>query len=194
MQRVEDYCSSGLQGSSIAEPMSQPSPPKPAKLVIGIFLHEKTFGTPVVDNLIEKFGDVDIVSAWIPFDQTTYYEAEMGAPLYRRMMAFETLINQSELAQVKLFTNEIEKQYADKGKRVVNIDPGYLLLERFVLATGKNFAHRIYIGKKIYADLTLVFRKGLFEALPWSFPDYAGDQVQTFLMRVREKYALDLKR
>ncbi len=174
--------------------MSQPSPPKPAKLVIGFFLHEKTLGTSVVENLIEKFGDVDIVSAWMSFDQTTYYEPEMGTPLFRRMMAFETLIHQSELAQVKLFTNEIENQFAGKGKRIVNIDPGYMLLERFVLATGKNFAHRIYIGKRIYADLTLVFRKGRFEALPWSFPDYAGDQVQAFLMRVREKYALDLKK
>jgi hypothetical protein len=194
LQLVEDSGSSGLRGSSIAEPMSQPRPPKPAKLVIGLFLHEKPLGTPVVENLMEKFGDVDIVSAWMPFDQTTYYEPEMGAPLYRRMMAFETLIHQSELAQVKLFTNEIEKQYADNGKRVVNIDPGYMLLERFVLATGKNFAHRIYIGKRIYADLTLVFRKGRFEALPWSFPDYAGDRIQTFLMRVRDKYAKDLKR
>ena len=174
--------------------MSQPGPPKSAKLVIGFFLYEKSLGTPIVENLIEKYGDVDIVSAWMPFDQTTYYEPEMGAPLYRRMVAFETLIHQSELAQVKLFTNEIEKQYADKLKRVVNIDPGYMLLEKFVLATGKNFAHRIYIGKGIYADLTLVFRKGRFEALPWTFPDYASDRIQTFLMRVREKYAMDLKR
>ena len=174
--------------------MSRSSPPKPAKLVIGFFLKEKNLGIPVVENLIERFGEVDIVSEWMPFDQTTYYEPEMGAPLYRRMMAFETLIQQNQLAEVKLFANEIEKQYADNGKRLVNIDPGYLLLERFVLSTGKNFAHRIYIGKEIYADLTLIFRKGRFELLPWSFPDYAGDRVQTFLMRVRGKYARDLKR
>ena len=174
--------------------MSQPRSPKPAKLVIGFFLHEKSLGILIVNNLIERFGDVDIVSEWMPFDQTSYYEPEMGAPLYRRMMAFEKLVHQSELAQVKLFTNEIEKQYADNGKRAVNVDPGYMLLERFVLATGKNFAHRIYIGKRIYADLTLIFRKGRFESLPWSFPDYAGNRVQTFLMRVREKYAVDLKR
>ena len=174
--------------------MSQPNPPKPAKLVIGIFLREKTLGTPVAETLIERFGDVDIVSEWMPFDQTTYYEPEMGAPLYRRMMAFETLIRQSELPSIKLFTNGIEKQYADNGKRVVNIDPGYLLLERLVLATGKNFSHRIYIGKGIYADLTLVFRRGRFESLPWTFPDYAGNRIQAFLTRVRKKYAMDLKR
>ena len=174
--------------------MSLPSPPKPAKLVIGFFLREKSLGIPVVENLIQRFGDVDIVSEWMPFDQTAYYEPEMGSPLYRRMLAFETLVQQSELSQAKRITNQIEKQYTDNGKRGVNIDPGYLLLERFVLATGKNFAHRIYIGKKIYADLTLVFRKGRFESLPWSFPDYAGDRIQTFLTRVREKYAHDLKR
>jgi Domain of unknown function (DUF4416) len=174
--------------------MSQPRPPKPAKLVIGFFLKEKALGRPIVKSLVKKFGDVDIVSEWMLFDQTTYYQTEMGAPLYRRMMAFETLIHQSELAQVKRFTNTIETEYSDKGKRGVNIDPGYLLLERFVLATGKNFAHRIYIGKEIYADLTLIFRKGQFETLPWSFPDYAGEGVQTFLTRVREKFAFDIKR
>jgi len=174
--------------------MSQPNPPKPAKLVIGFFLKEKNLGTPIVENLVERFGDVDIVSDWMSFDQTAYYASEMGAPLYRRMMTFETLIRQSALARVKRFTNEVEQQYSDNGKRVVNIDPGYLLLERFVLATGKNFAHRIYIGKEIYADLTLIFRKGRFESLPWTFPDYAGDRIQTFLMRAREKFAVDLKR
>ena len=173
--------------------MSRPRPPRPAKLVIGFFLKDKTLGTPLVENFVQRFGDVDIVSEWMPFDQTTYYESEMGAPLYRRMMAFETLIRQSELAQVKLFSNEIENQYAQNGKRVVNIDPGYLLLERLVLATGKNYAHRIYIGQGIYADLTLVFRKGRFETLPWTFPDYAGERVQTYLTRVREKFAQDLK-
>jgi hypothetical protein len=174
--------------------MSQPAPPQPAKLVIGFFLHEKNLGASVVEKLIQRFGDVDIVSEWMPFDQTAYYEPEMGVPLHRRMLAFETLVQQSELSQAKLITNQIEKQYAHNGKRGVNIDPGYLLLERFVLATGKNFAHRIYIGKRIYADLTLVFRKGHFESLPWSFPDYAGARIQAFLTRAREKYAHDLKK
>ena len=173
--------------------MSQPRPPKPAKLVIGFFLKEKALGTPVIQEFVRRFGDVDLVSEWMPFDQTSYYEPELGAPLYRRMVAFETLIHQEELAQVKLFTNEMEHRYTDNGNRAVNIDPGYLLLERLVLATGKNFAHRIYIGKQIYADLTLVFRKGRFESLPWTFPDYTESRMQAFLMRVRDKFSQDLK-
>jgi uncharacterized protein DUF4416 len=173
--------------------MSQPKPPRQAKLIIGFFLQDKNRCVSLVENLVKRFGDTDIISEWIPFDQTSYYEPEMGKPLYRRLMTFERLIHQDELPQIKLDTNTIEGQFADNGKRAVNIDPGYLLLERFVLATGKNFSHRIYIGKEIYADLTLVFRKGRFESLPWTFPDYAGQQIQKFLMRARQKYALNLK-
>ena len=130
----------------------------------------------------------------MPFDQTTYYEPEMGQPLFRRMLAFKNMIHQSQLAEIKLGTNKIESLFVVDGKRTVNIDPGYLLLERLVLATGKNFSHRIYIGKDIYADLTLIYRQGRFESLPWTFPDYAGKQIQQFLQRVRSKYAIDLKK
>jgi hypothetical protein len=75
----------------------------------------------------------------------------------------------------------------------VNIDPGYLLLERFVLATGKNYAHRIYIGQNIYADLTLTYAKGGFQTLPWTYPDYASPEIRDFLLQVRYKYSMDLK-
>jgi hypothetical protein len=61
-----------------------------------------------------------------------------------------------------------------------------------VLASGKNFSHRIYIGQHIYADLTLIFRKGAFETLPWTYPDYADQPIRSFLERARKKYAVDL--
>ena len=140
------------------------------------------------------FGELDLVSAWMPFDYTAYYELELGSPLYRRLLAFETLIDQQDLAEVKLATNRIEQSYSRHRKRRVNIDPGYLLYERFVLASGKNFSHRIYIGHQIYADLTLIFRKGAFETLPWTYPDYADQPIRSFLERVRKKYAVDLKK
>ena len=173
--------------------MSQPKEPMPAKLVVSVFLKEKTRIKSVVEALMDNFGPVDLISAWMPFDWTTYYQREMGRPLYRRMMAFNRLIEQDALPDIKLNTNHIEKQHGVDNKRCVNIDPGYLLLERFVLATGKNFSHRIYIGKRIYADLTLVYKKGGFRALPWTFPDYADPGMHVFLEKVREKYAFDLK-
>ncbi|RZB36705.1 MAG: hypothetical protein SRB2_01784 [Desulfobacteraceae bacterium Eth-SRB2] len=173
--------------------MSRPQTPKPAKLVIGFFLREKDLVVPVVKALTEKFGPVDIVSPRLPFNFTTYYEPEMGKPLFRRMLAFERLIKQSALSEIKRITNDLELAYLKNGKRMVNLDPGYLLRERFVLATGKNYSHRIYIGQRIYADLTLIYTKGRFMKLPWTYPDYAEQNMLINLERVRNKYVIDLK-
>ncbi len=173
--------------------MNRPQTPKPAKLVIGFFLKEKDLVVPVVKALVDKFGPVDIVSPWFPFNFTTYYEAEMGASLFRRMLAFETMIKQSALSDIKLTTNDLELEYSKNSKRMINLDPGYMLRERFVLATGKNYSHRIYIGKRIYADLTLIYIKGRFRKLPWTYPDYAEQNMLTYLERVRNKYVIDLR-
>lgn len=173
--------------------MSQPQPPKPAKLVISLFMKDKHLIVPVTNALSEQFGSVDIVSSWFPFNFTTYYESELGTPLFRRMLAFKTLIKQSALADIKITTNQLEQAYSGNGKRMVNLDPGYMLQERFVLATGKNYSHRIYIGRHIYADLTLIFTKGRFETLPWTYPDYANKTMLTYLLQVRQKYAVDLR-
>jgi hypothetical protein len=174
--------------------MSKPQAPKPAKLVIGVLTKDSSLFGEVAGKLSERFGEVDLISAWLPFDYTSYYEKEMGVPLLRRMLAFRRLIQQDALAGIKIITNELELAHSDQGKRRVNIDPGYLVLERFVLASGKNFAHRIYLGQGIYADLTLIYRKGAFCQLPWTYPDYADQPILGFLAQVRRKYRLDLSR
>ena len=173
--------------------MSQPQDPQPAKLVVGIFLQDKQFLPQTVGSLQSAFGSIDIVSPWFKFDFTDYYASEMGRPLYRRMVAFRQLIQQEALCAIKRRTNEIEDGLAADGKRRVNIDPGYMLHERFVLATGKNFTHRIYIGQGIYADLTLIYQQGEFKTLPWTYPDYAALEMRAFLAMVRQKYAADRK-
>ena len=172
--------------------MSKPQEPKPAKLVIGLFMKDRALFEPLAAELVSEFGPLDMVSPWMPFDYTTYYEQEMGTPLFRRLLAFKSLIEQLELATVKLTTNRLEDQYTRDGRRRVNIDPGYLSYERFVLASGKNFSHRIYIGHRIYADLTLIYQGGAFEKLPWTYPDYADRPILSFLEQVRSKYAVDL--
>ena len=173
--------------------MSLPQDPKPAKLVIGLLMKDRRLLKPVAAELTAKFGSLDMISSWMPFNYTDYYKQELGAPLYRRLLSFETLIDQQALASIKIATNQLEQTHARGHRRTVNIDPGYLLFERFVLASGKNFSHRIYIGCQIYADLTLVFRKGDFETLPWTYPDYADQPIRGFLLRARKKYADDIK-
>jgi hypothetical protein len=172
--------------------MSKPQEPKPAKLVIGLFMQDRALFEPLAAELASEFGCLDMVSPWMPFNYTTYYQQEMGTPLFRRLLAFKPLIEQLQLAAVKLTTNRLEDQYTRSGRRRVNIDPGYLLYERFVLASGKNFSHRIYIGHRIYADLTLIYQGGAFEKLPWTYPDYADRPILSFLEQVRDKYAADL--
>ncbi|MGD9975157.1 MAG: DUF4416 family protein [Desulfatirhabdiaceae bacterium] len=172
--------------------MSRPGNPSPAKLVIGVFLKDKSRFSGVVNRLIEKRGIPDTVSPWFPFDFTSYYGKEMGGPLFRRMMSFGKLIHQDDLSEIKIMTNTIESDMVEGDRRTVNIDPGYLLRERFVLATGKNFAHRIHIGNGIYADLTLLYQNGAFQTLPWTYPDYARENIQKYLVMVRRKYIADL--
>lgn len=168
--------------------MSRPATPDPAKLVVGAFMSDTSLFAPVAAGLSELFGPMDMVSPWFAFHQTSYYEREMGGPLFRRMASFSKLIEAESLPEVKAYTNELEDRYARNGQRRVNVDPGYLVLERFVLATGKNYTHRIYLGRGVFADLTLVYHQGDFQVLPWTYPDYAGEEIRAFLGLVRKKY------
>lgn len=172
--------------------MSCPKPPQPAKLLIGMLLNDKRLLPEVAEALQARFGALELAGLWLDFPYTDYYSAEMGTPLYRRMLVFQGFVDQAALAGVKCQTNALEQRFARHGRRRVNLDPGYLLHERFVLATGKNFAHRIYLDSGIYADLTLVYRKGDFQPLPWTYPDYAADEMRAFLSVVRHHYAAEM--
>ena len=172
--------------------MSAPQAPKPAKLVVSVLLKNKSLLAQVLGDLEQTYGPVDLISRWFEFNFTEYYTPEMGAPLFRRLLVFQELVEQIALAKIKTQTNSIEQAYAVEDKRQLNLDPGYLLFERFVLASGKNYTHRLYIGDMIYADLTLIFQKGSYQTLPWTYPDYAETDLRSFLIQVRKKYAFDL--
>ncbi|MFO7885346.1 MAG: DUF4416 family protein [Desulfobacteraceae bacterium] len=173
--------------------MSIPRQPDAAKLVVSLFMNNKEMVKDLLLRLEDHFGPLDIVSPWFDFDFTDYYHKEMGSPLFRRVAVFKPLIAQTSLAEIKEKTNRIEALTAEQGKRAVNIDPGYLLASRFILATGKDFSHRVYLDRGIYADLTLVYKKGEYRPLEWTYPDYAASEMTDFLKKVREKYLIDLK-
>ncbi len=174
--------------------MSNPKKPDPAKLIISVLIREKEVFPKVLQELENLAGPVEHQSEWLDFDFTSYYEKEMGSPLFRQMLAFENLIEQDDLAGIKLATNTIEKTYEICGCRLVNLDPGYLLSSRFILATGKEYSHRIYIGGPgIYADLTLMYTKKGFQALDWTYPDYQSKEILGFLTKVRDQYVVKLK-
>ncbi len=108
--------------------------------------------------------------------------------MHRRFISFKNLIRSEDIVDTKLATNKVENKYLRDGKRRVNIDPGYVSLERLILATGKNYTHRIYLSNGIYADLTLIFQKGSFRPLEWTFKDYADPEIIVFFNDLRKKY------
>jgi hypothetical protein len=173
--------------------MSTPRESDRVKLITSLFSNEKELIDQVIIELNEAFGPTDVITPWLMFDRTRYYEKEMGWPLYRRFVTFRDLISPEELVEKKLTSNSIEEKYTEDGKRRINIDPGYICLERLVLATGKNYTHRIYLSHGIYADLTLVFNKGSFKSLEWSYRDYADAESIAFFNIEREKYKNQLR-
>jgi len=174
--------------------MSIPQEPKPAKLLISVISSSAESINKTLSELTAQYGILDFVSPLMPFDYTDYYCAEMGKVLFRRFASFDRLIRQEDLASIKVQTNAIETEKAQEGKRLVNIDPGYLLAERLVLASGKNFGHRIYLSSGIYADLTLVYRDRDYQPLAWTYPDYGEPDLRRWLRALRQKYLLQLRR
>ncbi len=175
------------------EGMSQPRDPDPVKLIASIFSPQEPLIQEVISKLCLQYGPVDWVSPPMFFDRTRYYEREMGWPLHRRFVSFEQLIRPEDLVQIKLNTNEIERQYLEGENRQVNIDPGYIGLERLILATGKNYVHRVYLSHGIYADLTLIFKKGSFRPLEWTYKDYADPEMISMFNNLRKRYMDQLR-
>lgn len=141
----------------------------------------------------ESAGPTDAVSEVWPFDMTDYYAVEMGEGLQRRFVSFERLIDPVELAGLKLLTSHIESRICrDLGlptfHRRVNLDPGYLATSKLVLATTKDFGHRLYLRDGIYAESTLHYVDGKWVPWPWTYPDYADSRYHGFFEQVRELY------
>jgi hypothetical protein len=139
-------------------------------------------------GLEDIYGPADRVSPVVPFDRTRYYEREMGGPLVRMFVSFERLMRPEGLAEMKVETDGLEDDFRRGGLRTVNVDPGYICLERLVLATGKNYTHRIYLSLGVFADLTLVYHRKSFRALPWTYPDYKDPFALQFFNDLRDAY------
>jgi len=171
--------------------------PKPVKLIIGILAADETCLSAALEALQAEFGLFDLESSVWPFTQTEYYKEQAGENILRQFVTVEKLIDPGELAEVKLITNKIEQDLSKKLAidlpRPVNLDPGILEPSKLVLASTKNFSHRIYIGKNIYTELTLSFIKGIWQSYSYTFPDFKQSTYHQFLTRVREKLVGQLR-
>lgn len=133
----------------------------------------------------ENFGEIYIKSENFLFSHTSYYVPEMGESLYKYFAGFKYFMLPDEIVELKLKAIQIEDKYLKNGKRVINIDPGYVALEKVVAASTKNFTHRIYIANSIYGDLQLIRKGNYYESLPWTFYDYTLDSALKFFESMR---------
>ncbi len=161
--------------------------PNLVKIFFGLIFNEDFNIEEVYKALEQKFNNkIDICSPAIDFTFTKYYNKEMGEKLKRQWISFEKLILPDTLADIKIETNNIEDSFAKNKNRIVNIDPGYITPANVILASTKDFSHRIYLSKGIYAEVTTIYRKEGFTKLPWTYPDYLCSTATEFILKARQ--------
>jgi len=170
--------------------MAQPTTPSPAMLFLAAFSRHRKALDWARDRAVESWGPIVAESPAFDFSQTDYYQPTMGPGLKKVFFTFDGPFDPADLAEVKLLTNRWEQQYAEAADhaepRPLNLDPGYLALGKLVLASAKDYAHRIYLSHGIYAEITLFYRHGEWQPHEWTFADYRREDYQRFFTQSRE--------
>lgn len=166
--------------------MGIPKDPEPSLLFVGTLCSDSSIFDCSEKILKDNFGEVLFISPFLQWDYSSYYKEEIGLPLFRQFIFFKTLIDIGTLADIKLKTNEIEKTLSFENKRRINLDPGYLTLSKIVLASTKNYSHRIYLAKGIYAEVTLIFKNGTYNPHLYTYKDYEDKRYIDIFMNARK--------
>lgn len=170
--------------------MGRPNPHPPVMFLLAAFSRYEKALAWVKEKAVEHYGPVLLESPRFDFSETSYYEATMGTGLKKVFFAFEQLIQPERLVEIKLLTNRWEEEYAAIGRhpepRPLNLDPGYLMLGKLVLASTKDFTHRIYLSQGIFAEVTLQYKHHSWQCFEYTFADYRRLDYQQFFSRCRE--------
>ena len=159
--------------------------PEPALLFVGTLYSDAEIFKRSKEIIKKNFGDILLESPSTVWDYSSYYKNELGWPLFRQFIFLKNLIDPGILSDFKLKTNEIEDALSSEGKRHINLDPGYLTLSKIVLASTKNYAHRIYLGKGIYGEVTLSFKDGVYNSHLYTYSDYQDKMYIDIFMNAR---------
>ena len=162
--------------------------PDKVKLITGIIYKDEELLEIVLKKLSGIYGKIDLRLESFSFIYTDYYKEELGDNLKKMYISFVDFIDSERLPEIKIRTNKIENEYLKNNLRRINIDPGYITPAKLVLATTKNYSHRIHLAKGIFGDIHLNVDKGKFKPNPWTYPDYKEDFVLEFFGKVRKIY------
>jgi hypothetical protein len=161
--------------------------PALTKIFFGI-IYKDSKGLEFAMRKISGIGKMDVQTIEIPFAFTDYYKEEMGENLKRKWISIEKIIPENELADLKHTAISWEKELTFGGRRTLNCDPGGICDNRVVLVTTKNFSHRIYLGKGIFGEVTLIYIGDKFQPQKWTYPDYQSDIFQDFAKKCKKKF------
>lgn len=176
--------------------MTEPVPFAPVKLICGIIAAREDVLDRSVLYLTDSFGPIDHVSTVVDFKFTDYYLKQMGEGLKRKFVSFSQTVPPEKLSEIKIRTNVLEKEIKmefESDQRLVNLDPGYMTASALIMATAKDFSHRIALQKGIYAHLELLFGKNDVKILNWTYPDFRTEEYQRFFLEVRKIYLKQLR-
>ncbi len=175
-------------------------PPNPVKLIVGMLSQRRELFAQAEEVMAGLWGSIEITSEILPFTYTDYYNEQMGTPLLRKFVSFVEMIDPGAVAAIKHQSNELEEELASSPvglalnvSRPINLDPGYIAGSKLILATTKDYSHRIYIGDSMYAETTLHYHQGKWRSWPFTYPDYGSGDYDVFLSAVRKKWFDNMK-
>ncbi len=163
--------------------------PSKVKLIIGLLAKNEAVLEQAQSLLRPIYGPEEEVSSLIPFTWTNYYLEEVGEAPIRRFISYENLIARETIVEIKRATNELELSLGENGLRPVNLDPGYMTLGQFFLATTKDQRQRVYLREGIFVEPTLYFEDGSFKPFEWTYRDYKSEEYWSYLLKARAKFA-----
>lgn len=172
--------------------MGKISEPERVNLIIGMLSSIPEVFNIVETELEDKYGIIDRKSDIIPFTFTNYYNVEMGDNIVRKFLSFKGLIRPEDITDIKIWTNNLEDKISGEKwfnvKRTINLDPGYVCKSKLILATTKDYSHRIYLKRGIFAEVTLRYHRSSFEPQSWTYCDYKTREYLEFFNKVRDEY------
>jgi len=161
------------------------SKPDQAVIFIGSLFSSPDIYASACERLSTRFGNTFHKSPSLPWKFSSYYDKELGSPIYRNFLFFDPIIDPVSLVDAKLAAGEIEEEFSVNGRRKINLDPGYMSLAKVVLSSRKNYSHRIYLGRGVFCELELFYQDGRFNALPYTYFDYRDDLFVDIFMKAR---------
>lgn len=167
--------------------------PEKAQLLAFVLAPGPEWGAELVAALEARFGKILHFGKFAPFGGTGYYGPEMGGELFRAVVSFERLVEPECIAAEKARSNELEAELSASGRRRVNVDIGYMDLDKVVLPSYKRGPFKLYAGGGVWLDMQLTYAKGRFHPTAWAFPDFKAGVYERDLLLVREKFKKRLR-